>query len=64
MKKIFKGALNSSLVVTVFGLMFHYQTANPHDWAAVAFWLPIYLLPIWVIALGSYLSERKKNRNN
>ena len=60
MNKIFKSALIASLIVAVYGLLFHFYNVNPHDWEAVAMWLPVYVSPIWGIAGYSYLSERGK----
>ena len=61
MNKIIKGALISSIIVVGFGISFHGLAVTPHDWSAVALWLPIYISPLWGIAGVSYLTERSKN---
>lgn len=60
MNKTIKGALICSLVVATFGLLFHFYNVTPHDWGAVAMWLPIYISPVWGVAGYSYLTERGK----
>jgi len=58
MNKIFKGAFICSIVVVAFGILFHYYNVTPHNWKAVALWLPIYISPVWGVAGISWLSER------
>lgn len=60
MNKLLKGALISSIVIAVYGFSFHGVHVNPHDWGAVALWLPVYCSPILVLSGASYLSERGK----
>jgi len=60
MNKLLRGALICSIVVAGYGLLFHFINVNPHDWGAVAMWLPVYISPIWGTAGISYLSERGK----
>ena len=58
--KLLFGALICSLIVTIYGFLFHGYNVSPHDWAVVFMWMPVYISPIWVIAGFSWLSERGK----
>ncbi len=60
MNSEFKGAFICSIVVTLYAIFFHALNVIPNDWASFTIWLPIYLTPIWVIALGVFLYNRKK----
>ena len=60
MNKLLKGALICSAVVVGYGLLFHHLNVTPHDWRAVAMWLPVYISPIWGIVGFSYLMEEKQ----
>ncbi len=58
-KHFFRGAIITSVVVVLFGMMFHYYNVTPHDWGAVALWLPVYISPIWAISGFSWFTQRK-----
>ena len=60
MNKLIRSALICSLVVAGYGLLFHFYNVSPHDWKAVAMWMPLYIFPIWGLAGASWLSERRK----
>jgi len=60
MNKLLKSTLIASLIVVTYGILFHFYNVNPHNWKAVAMWLPVYISPIWGAAGYSYLSERGK----
>lgn len=56
----FKMALICSVVIGSYCFLFHGIKVLPHDWGAVAMWIPVYISPLWAVAGASSLSERRK----
>ena len=61
MNNLLKGAVITSLVVIIYGLLFHGLNVTPNDWQLAVMWLSLYIAPIWGLAGMSWLSERSKN---
>ncbi len=59
----FRGALIVSIIVIIYGLLWHTFQETTKNYGLVIMWLPVYIAPLWIVAGISWLSERKKNKN-
>lgn len=50
----------SSIIVFLFGVMFHYIQIRPHNWSGFLLWIPVYCVAPFIVSTISYLSEEEK----
>lgn len=61
-KHQFWSATIVSIIVSIYAIMFHNYNYKVHNWTGVFLWLPVYLAPIWIIALLAYISDKRKEK--
>lgn len=46
-----------SVIVSLFGIMFHYLHNKPHDWEAVFMWLPVLWFLVFLVPILNWIYE-------
>jgi hypothetical protein len=66
MNKLIKEATISSIIVFLGGLMIYYLNIKGKNFQDFITWIPLFILPIWIIAgLEKIINKRKeKNQQN